>query len=127
MGVVHYDFPYQYRLIIKNRYNMAMNVSGFVFSILPIALSPGVSFTLAISNVSLSGMRGAYKVVIGTGIGIALHALVAGLGVSGFLADQPIYNQCIKRCRGALLILAGGKADHCRSKINQAKANREPV
>ena len=65
-----------------------MDIHGFVIAILPIALSPGASFTLALSNVAINGIKGAFKVVIGTGLGIILHGLLVGLGISNVLSKS---------------------------------------
>ncbi|MEI8632055.1 LysE family translocator [Vibrio sp. PP-XX7] len=62
-----------------------INIQGFTVAILPIALSPGASFTLAMSNAAIVGHRGAFRVIAGTAIGILIHSVLVGLGVSGVL------------------------------------------
>lgn len=66
-----------------------IDIKGFLIAIIPIALSPGASFTLAASNVSIAGIRSAFPVVLGTGLGILIHGTFVGLGVSGFLINSP--------------------------------------
>ncbi|BDV35133.1 LysE family translocator [Methylocystis iwaonis] len=63
-----------------------MDITGFTAAILPIALSPGASFTMAMSNAARSGLRGVAPVIAGTATGIYIHATLAGLGVSNLLA-----------------------------------------
>ena len=66
-----------------------MDIQGFLFAILPIALSPGASLTLAMSNTASMGLGGATRVILGTALGIFIHSLLAGIGISTFL----IHNQ----------------------------------
>ncbi len=54
----------------------------------PIALAPGASFTLDISNVMIFGARGVLKVILGTGLGILSHGLLVGLGISKLLMNN---------------------------------------
>ncbi|MBU2863816.1 LysE family translocator [Reinekea forsetii] len=64
------------------------DITGFIKTILPIALSPGTSFTLAISNIANAGLRGMVPVIFGSGVGIILHAALVGLGVSTIIANN---------------------------------------
>ncbi|WP_340622021.1 LysE family translocator [Xenorhabdus siamensis] len=66
-----------------------MNILGFIITILPIVLSPGVSFTLAMANVVSQGMKGLIVVVLGTALGVYTHAFLAGLGISSIFAKYP--------------------------------------
>jgi homoserine/homoserine lactone efflux protein len=66
-----------------------MDVAGFVATILPIALSPGASFSMAASNAARAGFRGVTPVISGTAAGIYIHATMAGLGVSRLLVQSP--------------------------------------
>lgn len=68
---------------------VGMDISGFIIAILPVALSPGASFTLAVSNALHQGYSGLSKVIIGTGLGIFCHALLAGLGITALVTRQP--------------------------------------
>ena len=67
-----------------------LDTMGFLLAIIPIALSPGASFTLAVSNISISGLRSAFSIILGTGVGILIHGFLVGIGVSNFIADSPI-------------------------------------
>ncbi|WP_317474067.1 LysE family transporter, partial [Cronobacter sakazakii] len=66
-----------------------MDISGFVLAIAPVALSPGASFTLAMNNVIHRGIMGVFSVITGTLIGIYIHALLVGLGVTQLLVRYP--------------------------------------
>jgi len=63
---------------------------GFVLAITPIALSPGASFTLAVSNISISGLRCAFSIILGTGVGIFIHGFLVGMGISSLIANSSI-------------------------------------
>ncbi|WP_428240831.1 LysE family translocator [Gynuella sp.] len=67
-----------------------IDIKGFLVAIIPIALSPGASFTLAISNISIAGLRSAFNVIWGTGLGIIIHGLLVGLGISAFIVKSPL-------------------------------------
>ncbi|MCW2478757.1 LysE family translocator [Candidatus Symbiopectobacterium sp. NZEC135] len=66
-----------------------MDVIGFVATMVPIALSPGASFTLALNNVVTQGARGVLRIIIGTALGIYTHALLASIGISALLLRYP--------------------------------------
>ncbi|EOV0678295.1 LysE family translocator [Cronobacter dublinensis] len=66
-----------------------MDISGFVLAIAPVALSPGASFTLAMNNVIHRGLTGVFSVIVGTMIGIYIHASLVGLGVTQLLVRYP--------------------------------------
>ena len=68
---------------------MQIDYSGFLVAILPIALSPGASFTLAINSALAEGWRGVATIIVGTALGIYCHALLVGLGVSSMLMAFP--------------------------------------
>ncbi len=66
-----------------------MDISGFVLAIAPVALSPGASFTLAMNNVIHRGLTGVFSVIVGTMVGIYIHASLVGLGVTQLLVRYP--------------------------------------
>lgn len=66
-----------------------MNITAFLIAMLPIILSPGASFTLAVNNAINGGLKGVNKVIIGTFLGLYTHALLAGLGVTKILSLYP--------------------------------------
>ncbi|NVK72944.1 MAG: LysE family translocator [Oceanospirillaceae bacterium] len=86
-----------------------MDIQGFVIAILPIALSPGASFTLALSNVAMNGIKGAFKVVMGTGLGIILHGLLVGLGISNALNKSQVVMNSLHIIGMAFLLWLGLK------------------
>jgi threonine/homoserine/homoserine lactone efflux protein len=81
-----------------------MNLLGFALAILPVALSPGASFTLAMNNVVQQGMRGTGRIILGTLLGIYTHALLAGLGITRLIAAYPALMNTIKIIGTAYLI-----------------------
>ncbi len=101
-----------------------IDLLGFVFIILPIALSPGTSFVLAMSNVSILGVKGIFPVLYGTSIGITIHALLAGIGVSGLLTKHHTVMSVMKLIGiafllflGVRLILNGINSDRAQAKF----------
>ncbi|MRT04599.1 LysE family translocator [Ewingella americana] len=81
-----------------------MNLLGFALAILPVALSPGASFTLAMNNAVQQGMRGTGRIILGTLLGIYTHALLAGLGITRLIAAYPALMSTIKIIGTAYLI-----------------------
>ena len=69
---------------------MNLHLLAFIIAILPVALSPGASFTLAMNNTLVAGSRGLASIIIGTALGIYTHALLIGLGISALLLRSPI-------------------------------------
>ncbi|MDO6406022.1 LysE family translocator [Pantoea phytobeneficialis] len=68
---------------------MDLNLIAFIIAILPVALSPGASFTLAINNTLSAGSRGLAAIIVGTALGIYTHALLIGSGISALLLHSP--------------------------------------
>jgi len=81
-----------------------MSLLGFALAILPVALSPGASFTLAMNNAVQQGMRGTGRIILGTLLGIYTHALLAGLGITRLIAAYPALMNTIKIIGTAYLI-----------------------
>lgn len=96
-----------------------MNLLGFALAILPVALSPGASFTLAMNNAIQFGTKGTGRIITGTLLGIYTHALLAGLGITRLIAAYPSLMNTIKIAGTAYLIYLGIRL--IRSGIN-AKA-----
>lgn len=88
------------------------DIQGFVLAILPISLSPGASFTLTMSNVSVQGMKGANKVMLGTGLGLLVHGAFVGVGVSAFVASQIWLLNLLKIAGIGFLMYLGAKLLH---------------
>lgn len=68
---------------------MDIDVIGFIPVLLPVALSPGASFTLIMSSALAGGRRGLLRTLTGTALGIYIHALLIGLGISAVLISLP--------------------------------------
>ncbi|CAE1143292.1 Homoserine/homoserine lactone efflux protein [Serratia sp. Tan611] len=69
--------------------SMDINLPGFIPALLPVALSPGASFTLAMNGALADGRQGLLRTLLGTALGIYTHALLIGLGVTAVLAASP--------------------------------------
>ncbi|MGA8118089.1 MAG: LysE family translocator [Actinocatenispora sp.] len=80
---------------------------GFLIAILPVALTPGASLTLATQR-SLAGERAATGwVIAGTATGIYAHATLAGLGLSALVMRSAEVFTAVKLVGAAYLIGLG--------------------
>lgn len=97
---------------------MDINISGFMPALLPVALSPGASFTLVMSSALAGGRWGLFKTLIGTALGIYTHAVLIGFGITAVIASSP---ECLSVLKlsgtvyllwlGAMLIRSGMMAN----------------
>ena len=97
---------------------MDINLIGFLPALLPVALSPGASFTLAINSALADGRRGLIATLLGTALGIYTHAFFIGLGITAILVSQPAIFTLLKIAGtlyllwlGCQLIRSGVRAD----------------
>ncbi|MBE1300666.1 MAG: hypothetical protein GJ680_12280 [Alteromonadaceae bacterium] len=89
-----------------------VDYSVFILTLLPFALSPGASFTLAISNVAQVGLRGCVSVIIGTTGGIVFYSLLVGFGVLELITRYPIMFTLISVLGSLFLFWIGCKLLH---------------
>ncbi|OAE03902.1 MULTISPECIES: LysE family translocator [unclassified Pantoea] len=87
---------------------MDINLAGFLPALLPIALSPGASFTLAMNSALTAGRKGLFKTLLGTALGIYTHALLIGLGLSTALVASPALFGLLKMAGVLYLLWLGG-------------------
>ncbi|EPL9568182.1 LysE family translocator [Providencia rettgeri] len=66
-----------------------MDILGFMVTLLPIIVSPGASFAIALNSTLTQGMKGLLIPIIGTGLGIMTHGLLVGIGLTKILASYP--------------------------------------
>lgn len=69
--------------------SMDMNILGFMPALLPVALSPGASFTLVMNSALTGGNKGLLRTLAGTALGIYTHAIFIGLGITAVLISSP--------------------------------------
>lgn len=69
--------------------HMDINLTGFIPALLPVALSPGASFTLVMSSALAGGRSGLCRTLAGTALGIYTHALLIGLGITAVIVSSP--------------------------------------
>lgn len=86
---------------------MDINIAGFIPALLPVALSPGASFTLAINSALADGRKGLLVTMAGTALGIYTHALLIGLGVTSLLVASPALCGILKIAGTAYLLWLG--------------------
>jgi threonine/homoserine/homoserine lactone efflux protein len=80
---------------------------GFGLAVLPICLTPGVSFTLVTQRVLARGPRGGVRVAMGTSAGLVCHATLAGLGLSALVMRSSQAFTVIKLLGGLYLVVLG--------------------
>ena len=86
---------------------MEINIVGFIPVLLPVALSPGASFTLAMNSALAGGRGGLLRTLAGTALGIYTHALLIGLGVTAILVSSPALFNVLKYAGAAYLMWLG--------------------
>ncbi|MCW2254756.1 threonine/homoserine/homoserine lactone efflux protein [Providencia alcalifaciens] len=58
-----------------------MGILGFILTLLPIVISLGASFSIALNSTLNKGFRGLVVPILGTGLGILTHGLLVGVGL----------------------------------------------
>lgn len=86
---------------------MDINLIGFLPALLPVALSPGASFTLAMNSALAGGRRGLISTLAGTALGIYTHAFFIGLGITAVLVASPAMFGLLKIAGTAYLFWLG--------------------
>ncbi|PLR39602.1 lysine transporter LysE [Chimaeribacter californicus] len=87
---------------------MDINLPGFMPALLPVALSPGASFTLVMSSALAGGRRGLFRTLAGTALGIYTHALLIGLGITAVIVSSPAMYGALKIAGTVYLLWLGG-------------------
>lgn len=105
---------------------MDINLLGFIPALLPVALSPGASFTLVMSSALAGGRKGLFRTLAGTALGIYTHALLIGLGVTAVIVSSPAVYGVLKIAGtvyllwlGVMLILTGWNAKRHQTQSSQ--------
>ncbi|WP_392434817.1 LysE family translocator [Yersinia sp. HM-2024] len=105
---------------------MDINLLGFMPALLPVALSPGASFTLVMSSALAGGRKGLFRTLAGTALGIYTHALLIGLGVTAVIVSSPAVYGVLKIAGivyllwlGGILILTGWNAKRHQTQSSQ--------
>ncbi len=80
---------------------------GFGLAVLPICLTPGVSFTLVTQRVLDRGVTSGFAVTAGTAAGLVCHATLAGLGLSALVMRSSEAFTVVKLVGAAYLVLLG--------------------
>jgi threonine/homoserine/homoserine lactone efflux protein len=80
---------------------------GFGLAVLPICLTPGVSFTLVTQRVLDRGVQSGFAVTAGTVAGLICHATLAGLGLSALVMRSSEAFTAVKIAGAAYLVLLG--------------------
>lgn len=102
---------------------MDVNITGFIPALLPVALSPGASFTLAMNSALVGGRGGLVRTLAGTALGIYTHALLIGLGVTALLIASPSIFFVLKIAGTAYLIWLGAQLVRSGLKTQRPEIN----
>ena len=86
---------------------MDMNIFGFLPALLPVALSPGASFTLVMNSALAEGHKGLFRTLAGTALGIYTHAFFIGFGITAVLISSPAAFTVLKVAGTAWLLWLG--------------------
>jgi threonine/homoserine/homoserine lactone efflux protein len=84
-----------------------LSLVGFALAVLPICLTPGVSFTLVTQRVLDRGVRSGFAVTAGTACGLACHATLAGLGLSALVMRSSEAFTIVKIAGASYLVVLG--------------------
>lgn len=108
-----------------------MTVLAAVVLLLPFVLSPGASFALTLTGATAGDRTAGLRVGIGTSIGIALIAAVAGLsGVGNLVAANELIRALFETIGGLLLIGFGAmpllKSWRARKKGGSPRSTTRP-
>ena len=86
---------------------MWLSMIGFGLAVLPICITPGVSFTLVTQRVLDRGVRSGVAVTAGTACGLVCHAPLAGLGLSALVMRSSEAFTVVKIAGAAYLVILG--------------------
>lgn len=86
---------------------MWLAMVGFGLAVLPICMTPGVSFTLVTQRVLDRGVCSGVAVTAGTVCGLVVHATLAGLGLSALVMRSSEAFTIVKLVGAAYLVLLG--------------------
>ncbi|WP_421671450.1 LysE family translocator [Rahnella sp. EDr1-12] len=86
---------------------MDLNLLGFMPALLPVALSPGASFTVVMSGALAGGHKGLFRTLAGTALGIYTHAVLIGFGITAVLISSPAIFAVLKFFGTAYLLWLG--------------------
>ncbi|NJP39049.1 LysE family translocator [Alkalicoccus luteus] len=75
--------------------------------LLPFVFSPGASYVLTLAAVEQTGLKGVRPVISGTVAGIAVHVVLASLGVSALLLQLPELMSAVRIVGSLMLIYVG--------------------
>jgi threonine/homoserine/homoserine lactone efflux protein len=100
---------------------MWLAMVGFGLAVLPICMTPGVSFTLVTQRVLDRGLRSGFAVTAGTMCGLIVHATLAGLGLSALVMRSSEAFTVVKLVGAAYLVLLGLRT-LWKSRLHQPQA-----
>lgn len=99
----------------------------FLLTAVVIVLVPGLDTALVTRNVIAHGRKGGVKTALGTATGVAIHTLLAAVGLSVIVLQSALAFEMIKYLGAAYLLVLGTVAFWPRGKPHGEAAFRLPV
>ncbi|SFO10524.1 Threonine/homoserine/homoserine lactone efflux protein [Candidatus Pantoea varia] len=87
-------------------------------ALLPVAMSPGASFTLVMNSALAGGHKGLFRTLAGTALGIYTHAFLIGFGITAVLISSPAAFAVLKVAGTAYLLWLGAMLIRSGTKVN---------
>ena len=97
---------------------MDVNILGFMPALLPVAMSPGASFTLVMNSALAGGHKGLFRTLAGTALGIYTHAVLIGSGITAVLISSPAAFAVLKVAGTAYLLWLGAMLIRSGTTVN---------
>ncbi|MGK3141711.1 LysE family translocator [Pantoea sp. C2G6] len=105
---------------------MDINLLGFMPALLPVALSPGASFTLVMGSALAGGRKGLFSTLAGTALGIYTHAMLIGFGITAVLVSSPALFSLLKIAGTVYLLWLGGMLMRSGFHASRARIEHSP-
>jgi len=106
---------------------MDLNLLGFMPALLPVALSPGASFTLVMSSALAGGRKGLFRTLAGTALGIYTHAILIGMGITAVMVSSPAAFNVLKVAGSLYLLWLGVMLIRSGLNASQPQIQQPPV
>ena len=100
---------------------------GFGVAVLPVCLTPGVSFTLVTQRVIARGRLSGVRVVAGTSCGLVVHATLAGMGLSAIVMGSSEAFTVVKLLGAGYLIGMGVATLRSSRRSGRERRDGEPA
>lgn len=102
-------------------------VLGFAIAVIPLAVTPGASFTLMLANAP-NGARAVGGVIVGTALGILTHGTLAAFGLAAIVMRSSEMYRLVRVAGAIYLIVVGiGMFRRAGRQPTSARAHQGPA